>query len=64
VDVEWQHKQSRDVSKSPNKSFLFLLTDGLTPELDCPEMGLVFWERQPLFGCFGVLLLSLEIPAT
>ena len=47
----------------PNKSFLFLLTDGLTPESDCPEMGLVSRERRPLFGRFGAPPSPLENPA-
>jgi hypothetical protein len=61
--------QSGNTSKAgddcggPNESFLFLLTDGLTPELDCPEMGLVSRERRPLFGRFGAPPLSLENPA-
>ena len=44
----------------PDESFLFLLTSALTPESDCPEMGLAAWERWLLLDRFGAPSTFLE----
>ena len=52
--------EAGDGRGSPDKSFLFLLTSALTPESDCPEMGLAAWERRLLLDRFGALSMPLE----
>ena len=52
--------KARDSGGGPDESFLFLLTSTLTPESDCPEMGLAAWERRLLLDRFGAHLISLE----
>lgn len=47
-------------SGGPDKSFLFLLTNALSPEADCPEMGLAVWQRRLLLDRFGAPSTPLE----
>jgi hypothetical protein len=44
----------------PDKSCLFLLTNLLTSESDCPERRLAGWQRRLLFDCFSALSTLLE----
>ena len=46
--------------RSPEKSFLFLLTNSIALEADYPEIGQSVRQRQLLLDCFGALLLPLE----
>jgi hypothetical protein len=52
--------EAGDSCGGPDESFLFLLTSPLTPESDCPEMGLAAWERRLPFDRFGALSTLLE----
>ena len=52
--------EAGDSCGGPDESFLFLLTNSLTPESDCPEMGLAVRERRLLLDRFGAPSTLLE----